>query len=219
VLRNWLVASFVVFLPLFARADAPPYIPVQGYLESASGEPKVGATKLRFRLYDRAEPTGNPVEILHEETQTLSLSKGYFTTYLGDAAPLSIDIFRTNAVVFVGILVGDDADEVKPLLQLGTAPFAGQYLGRKNSPGDRRGSQIDFSAAEQRPGWWRWNRACRTGRTEGRSWRAHGRSERSGHRDAAEPDAHHQLARALRREPRPGLTHCRLRHVGLWVVG
>lgn len=121
---------------------------MQGYLESSSGEPKDGPTKLRFRLYDRAEPTGNPMEILYEETQMLSLSKGYFTTYLGDAGQLSVDVFRTHAIVFVGILVGDEADEVKPLLQLGTAPYAGfaNACGDANTLGGKTAQEIVAAA-------------------------------------------------------------------------
>ncbi|MEY4509633.1 MAG: hypothetical protein RLZZ450_1755 [Pseudomonadota bacterium] len=107
-----------------ARADAPPYLPVQGYLTSSEGEAAEGPTKVRFRLYDRAEPTGSKDQILYEETQTVTVTAGVFSTYLGDNGKLTLELFRTHSIVFIGVLVADDDAELQPLLQLATAPYA-----------------------------------------------------------------------------------------------
>ena len=116
--------ALAMLCPLAARAEAPPYLPIQGSLASVAGQPLDGATKLRFRLYDRSQPTGAASEILYEETQTVTLTDGLFTTYLGDGGKLSLGLFRDHAIVFVGILVNSDEAELQPLLQLGTAPYA-----------------------------------------------------------------------------------------------
>jgi len=122
--RQLVLWSLVLLCPLIARAEAPPYIPLQGSLASADGRPVDGATKLRFRLYDRSKPSGDASEILYEEKQTVTVTDGLFTTYLGDGGKLSLSLFRDHAIVFVGVLVSDDAAELEPRLQLGTAPYA-----------------------------------------------------------------------------------------------
>lgn len=114
-------------LSIAARADVPPYVPVQGYLADENDVPLSGELEIRFRLYAVEDPSSTP---LHEETQQVRVDKGHFTVYLGDATALAPAIFRDNTRLFLGIKVADDA-EMDPLLTVATAPFAGyaQYCG------------------------------------------------------------------------------------------
>lgn len=124
-------ALAAALLPSFVAADAPLYVPVQGYLTDAAGRALDAPANIRFRLYGTSTPTGAAGEILHEETLAVVVSKGHFTVFLGDNVALDLAIFRDHPIVFLGMRVGADTDETKPLLQVGTAPFAGyaQYCG------------------------------------------------------------------------------------------
>ncbi len=124
-------ALAAALLPSFVAADAPLYVPVQGYLTDAGGLALDAPANIRFRLYGTSTPTGAAGEILHEETLAVVVSKGHFTVFLGDNVALDLAIFRDHPVVFLGMRIGTDADETKPLLQVATAPFAGfaQYCG------------------------------------------------------------------------------------------
>jgi hypothetical protein len=130
-----------LFVPGLSRADAPASIPMQGYLTDSEGQPVSGNLPIRFRLYS-APQDGS---VLHEETQTVSIDAGYFTVYLGDPpAALDLDVFRANQIIFVGLLVGDSADELSPRFQLATAPYAAfaQSCGDANTVGGMSVDQL-----------------------------------------------------------------------------
>ncbi len=103
-----------------ARADAPAYIPIQGYLSDAADKPLDGTVLIRFRLYDKSEAGTK----LFDETKSVAVDRGYFAAYLGEDTPIALSVFRDHPLVFVGVLVSGDADELSPRLQLATAPYA-----------------------------------------------------------------------------------------------
>jgi hypothetical protein len=107
-----------------AQAVAPPFLPIQGYLTDAEGAPVNRAVGMRIRLYDTDAPSA-PEDVLYEEQLAqVNVVDGYFSLYLGDVQTLDLALFASHPIIFVGIKVGDDPDELTPLLQLGTAPFA-----------------------------------------------------------------------------------------------
>ena len=108
-----------------ARAEAPPFMPIQGVLTDNAGDPVDGETDMVFTLYDAAgEGTA-----LWTETQTIMVEDGFFTAYLGDIEDLDLVLFLDNDELWLGIAVEDD-DEM-PLVYIGSVAYAGyaEYCG------------------------------------------------------------------------------------------
>ena len=108
-----------------ARAEAPPFMPIQGVLTDDAGDPVDGETDMVFTLYDAAgEGTA-----LWTETQTIMVEDGFFTAYLGDIEDLDLLLFLDNDEMWLGIAVEDD-DEM-PLVYIGSVAYAGyaEYCG------------------------------------------------------------------------------------------
>lgn len=107
---------------------APAYVPIQGYLTDPAGVPIDGDVAMVISLYTQAEDVvGDPAnEPFHSEQQTVTVSDGLFTAFLGDTNALDVTAFgeKPRGIVFLGIAVGGEP-ELRPRLQLGTAPFAG----------------------------------------------------------------------------------------------
>ena len=90
-----------------ARADAPQYLPVQGYLQDADDKPVKASLAMRFRLYSSS--TASEGAVLYEEIKpAVNVDQGYFTAYLGEKETLELSLFRDHPVVFVGIRVAAD---------------------------------------------------------------------------------------------------------------
>ena len=122
------LSTLVLALAAFAHtagAEAPPYIPVQGVLTNADGNPVDGDTGIQFAVY-AVETGGTAVWI---ETQTVLVDGGFFTAYLGDAEAIDLTAFRDNSDLWLGIKVGSDSE--MPRVYLGSVPYAGyaEYCG------------------------------------------------------------------------------------------
>ncbi len=104
-----------------ASADAPGYLPIQGYLSDAQGNAIDSSVSITFRLYD-ADTDGT--KLFEETIPVVNVEDGYFTVYLGETKTLDLALFRDQTIVFVGILVSGDSEELSPRLQLATAPYA-----------------------------------------------------------------------------------------------
>jgi hypothetical protein len=78
---------FVVALSSFSQAEIPKKIGFQGKLTDAQGNLLDGTYSLTFKIYN-AETGGTK---LWEETQSVSVSEGLFSVYLGDSATLNLD--------------------------------------------------------------------------------------------------------------------------------
>lgn len=116
-----------------SSAAAPPLLPVQGYLTDDSDMPLNGVYKVSFTLFD-AEAAGT---MLFTTTEPVTVTKGRFTTYLGDKQQLQLDkLHRSNAVWLEVTLMqscGSDPNcsaptalnkTLAPRLQFATAAFA-----------------------------------------------------------------------------------------------
>lgn len=102
-----------------AFAQAPPYVPMQGFLTDAEGTPLDGQHAIEVNLY--AASTGG--EALFTDQQMIDVEEGYFTFYIGRGDLLDLSLFPSNAELFVGVSIDDD-DELQPRTELATAPYA-----------------------------------------------------------------------------------------------
>ena len=75
-----------------AQAAAPTFMPLQGLLTDAAGEPIEGAVTLNFSLYDQAAAMAP----IWTETQTLELTRGQLVSYLGLVFPLQPTLFADH---------------------------------------------------------------------------------------------------------------------------
>jgi len=101
-----------------ARADAPAFLPIQGTLTDASGNPVEGPVDLRLEIF--GSETGGTA--LWWETQTVDAVDGMVSAYAGSAVPLALELFRDNGVLYLQITVGTSA--ALPRMQLATTPYA-----------------------------------------------------------------------------------------------
>jgi len=112
-----LIATFCLFVPSLAFAQAPAWMPVQAYLADAEGVPLTGEHDISLTLYDADS------QVLFNETQTVLLDEGLVTLYLGTNQTLDLALFAGNQEISLGIAV--DADpEMSPRFTLGTVPFS-----------------------------------------------------------------------------------------------
>ncbi len=135
-------------VPAQALAQAPPVIPVQGYVTDFEGTPLDGEVEMSFRLY--ADEVGGAA--LFTEDQLVTVDRGHFTAYLGDFSELDLALFSIHSTLFLGIRVGED-DEMTPRLQMGTVPYAGfaQSCGDAQSLGGQTAE--DFAASAHAHHW------------------------------------------------------------------
>lgn len=106
-------------LTTVARAGAPPYVPVQGFLTDADDIPVKQVVDMRFAIYDRSQ-AGTEI---WSESQAVSVADGLFTAYLGQQETLDLTIFKTLDNLWLGIQVGTDQE--MPRIALGSIPYAG----------------------------------------------------------------------------------------------
>ncbi len=142
------VVIAILALPLAAPADAPSFIPVQGFLTDADGTPVNGETVLKLSLYAGASAQ-TP---LFSEIQTVMVDDGFFTLFVGQVETLDLLLFKENGSVVLGITVGEE-DEMIPRLDIGSIPYAGfaQYAGDAATLGGMAPS--DFRAAADDVSW------------------------------------------------------------------
>lgn len=102
-----------------ASAAVPPVIPFQGRITTADGtSPLQGAQTVIFTLYTTA--TGSPGDIVFTETQTVAFDQGAFSVSIGANSSLMTTIFKTHSQLYLGVHVGGDTQELRPLFKLGT---------------------------------------------------------------------------------------------------
>lgn len=106
-------------------ADATTHVlSYQGRLaDPTTGAPKAdGSYSMTFRIYDAAAAG----TILWTEIKDISVSKGLFSTLLGDTTPLPSTVFDGNDR-WLGVKVGGDT-ETTPRMRLAFAPYASYAL-------------------------------------------------------------------------------------------
>lgn len=109
----------LLFLSGIAMAAVPGLMNYQGILTDSLGTPVIdGNHSAVFKIY--GAPTGGI--LLWTESETISTSKGLFTTILGNINPLSETIFSATPR-YLGVAV-DGGSEFTPRTELVTAPWA-----------------------------------------------------------------------------------------------
>ena len=109
--------SILFMSPLFAQI--PHTISYQGVLTDTSGNPKPdGNYSFKFSLYEN-KTGGNAI---WSESKTLTITKGLFSTLLGDKKPFS-DTLKFDKPYWLGIEVGSDP-ELTPRITLTSAGYS-----------------------------------------------------------------------------------------------
>jgi hypothetical protein len=100
----------------------PITVPYSGHLTAIDGTPVTGSVSLTFALYTQAAATTT----LWSEAHHLSVSNGYFSVVLGDAAaggtPFPPGVWN-GAPRYLGVTVGSDP-EMTPRLSVASVPYA-----------------------------------------------------------------------------------------------
>ena len=119
-----------------ALAAAPVFVPVQGYLTDADGNPVDAEVSLTLKLWSDMAAGAE----VFSETQAVLVEDGFFSLYLGGAGNPALDLatFREHGALFLGFAV-DGGAELAPRLPLGSVPYAGfaQYAGDAATLGGR----------------------------------------------------------------------------------
>lgn len=143
-----ILALAALLAPAAVQAQAPAYLPIQGYLTDAEGEPVRGETQLEFFLY---EDVMDVSPVFHEQ-QVVFVDDGFFTVYLGLVEDLPLSLFDDSAPRYLGMAVGDEP-EMSPRLALGSVPYAGyaQHAGDAHTLQGQ--SAADFRPAAEPVSW------------------------------------------------------------------
>ncbi len=138
----FLCVAATLYTPV-AFAQAPTAIPAQGYLTDSEGTPIDGSVQLTAALY----PSQNSGETLYQVTQTVEVTEGYFTMYIGGAPPLDLSLFQEHGGIYVGITVGSEA-EMTPRFRLGSIPYAAyaEYAGEAETVGGLAVTDLVYTA-------------------------------------------------------------------------
>jgi hypothetical protein len=142
------VALVVASVPSAVWAQAPVYVPVQGFLTDTDGVPVDGDTTMTFSLYV-GDLDDTPV---YTEEQVVLVEDGFFTVFLGQVEALDLALFKDTAPMYLGVAVGDEV-EMAPRLALGSVPYAGfaQHAGDAATLGGM--SADDFRASGDGIAW------------------------------------------------------------------
>ncbi len=111
-------AAAVCFQSVAVAQTVPPYLGHQGRLFDDMGQPVNGTLSFVFTLYDASTEGG----VLWTETVDVTLEDGYFAIVLGQATPLSPDLFD-GSTRYLGVAVDGDT-EMSPREPLVSAPYA-----------------------------------------------------------------------------------------------
>jgi len=122
VTRTVVLPAMLILQAAVARADAPPLVPVQGYLTNDDGEPVDGAHRLTFLLYD-AMTDGD--QLFTDDLSSVDIDQGHFVTYLGarDGNELDLALFRDHDEVWLEIVI-DGAETISPRTRIASVAYA-----------------------------------------------------------------------------------------------
>lgn len=116
------MGSFVAlmgWLPAMALALVPPKLAYQGRLLDPTGAPVAGLQEIRFTIYDSVSG-GNA---LWSEVQRLSLTDGYYATYLGAADSTNLaKAFEGGGERYLSLTIG--GTELLPRQSIASVPYA-----------------------------------------------------------------------------------------------
>jgi len=112
-----LVSLVILLAALPATAQIPRVIGYQGRLLRADGTAATGTASVTFQVFG-SETGGTP---LWQETQTLGLSEGYYSTFLGLVAPPQDSLFEAGAR-WLEVKVGSET--LSPRQPVGSVAYA-----------------------------------------------------------------------------------------------
>jgi len=98
--------------------DVPQLINYQGYLME-DGQPYEGYAQITFSIYDGTE-VATP---LWSETQTVTVTKGYYNVLLGSLTSFPDTLF-VGSERYLGIKVGTEEEEMAPRVRIASVGFA-----------------------------------------------------------------------------------------------
>jgi len=107
----------IAFASFPLRAEVPPLLGYQGRLLRADGTAATGTAGVTFLVF-AAENGGNP---LWQESQTLGLSDGFYSTYLGLVAPTPDSLFD-GGERWLEVRIGSET--LSPRQRIGSVAFA-----------------------------------------------------------------------------------------------
>jgi len=119
-----------ILTQILTAGPVPTRLGYQGRLLKADGTPEIGSVDLTFGLYDTATPTG-VTPPLWAETQTVALSGGFYSLYLGDNTPVGClvsDCTGIPADVFDGrelyLQLSVNGEALSPLMRVDAVAYA-----------------------------------------------------------------------------------------------
>ena len=96
------VLFLLIMLPLAGYAEVPEQINYQGYLTDSEGNPVPdGDVEMEFAIYDQLTYGAE----LWDEAQTVPVLNGVYNVLLGQAKPLSPDIFRKYSELYLEVQI------------------------------------------------------------------------------------------------------------------
>ena len=120
MLRIFTIFVALITFSLLAFADVPQIINYQGYLTDSGGNPVPDNDyTITFKIYPTS---GGSSYYWNSGPQTVTVTGGKFTYYLGQNTPFPSDLFD-GADRYLGITVGTDP-EINPRVRLAAVPYA-----------------------------------------------------------------------------------------------
>ena len=118
------VLFLLTMLPLAGYAEVPEQINYQGYLTDLDGNPVPDEkVEMKFAIYDQLT-VGTE---LWDEAQTVPVANGVYNVLLGQAIPLSPDLFRKYSELYLEVRIWNsdiaDFETLKPRQPLTSTPF------------------------------------------------------------------------------------------------
>ncbi len=104
-------------VPALAAAQVPSKVGYQGRLLKSDGTPESGAVQVTFTIF--SDP--NAGTQLFTETQSLALTDGYYSTFIGETIPIDATVF-TGPERFLEVKVNGTA--LSPRAKLASVPYA-----------------------------------------------------------------------------------------------
>lgn len=111
--------AYTVWAAPTAQGTVPTFIPYQGTLTDASGNPIDGSVNLTFRLYNTLS---GGTALWTESHTNVPVSSGLFNVRLGSKTAFADSVWQ-NASLYLGIQVGSEA-EMTPREPLGAVPVS-----------------------------------------------------------------------------------------------
>lgn len=109
-----------VFAPSAASAQGvSDYMPYQGFLTTATGEPLTGVVSLTFKLYEASD---SPAALWEETINAVEVVNGAFSVHLGRVTPNMKTYITDGRAQYVSVAV--DGAALSPRQRFGTQPYA-----------------------------------------------------------------------------------------------